>query len=274
LRIVHLSDLHFGRHDPVLIEGLADDIAGQEPSLVVVSGDFTQTGTRLEFAQAKEFLGRLAAPVFAVPGNHDLPAVNLIDRLFTPYRLYRRFINDDLEPFVEIDGVAVAGLKTARRARFELNWAHGSISRAQLDQLARTFSHASADAVRIVVAHHPLIEPEDAQPKNVEPVRRSAAALKAFHALGVRAVLSGHFHLSYVRKHVAEIVEDGVPPGPRTAAAAPVLVVQASSTTSTRLRGEPNAYNLLDVAAGEIVVRVRQWIAGDWVTREEVLARS
>jgi hypothetical protein len=84
-------------------------------------------------------------------------------------------------------------------------------------------------------------------------------------------VLSGHFHLSYVRKHVKEVVE-GVPPGPRTAAAAPILVVQAASTISTRLRGEPNAYNLIDIDDGVISVRVRDHAADGWVTREKVSA--
>lgn len=271
MRIAHLSDLHFGHHDQALADGLAADIALQNPSLVVVSGDFTQLGTAREFEQAQAFLKSLAAPYFAVPGNHDLPAANVIGRLLDPYMLYRRYISEDLEPFVEMDGVAIAGLKTARRARFELNWAHGTISSRQLVSLERTFHRASSDAVRIVVAHHPLLEPETEIAVKMKPVRKAGAALRAFHQLGVRAVLSGHFHLSYVRRHAREVVE-GVPPGPRTAAAAPILVVQASSTISTRLRGEPNAYNLIDVDDGVVSVRVRDHAPGGWITREQVSA--
>src|SRR4051812_39031638 len=126
MRIAHLSDLHFGHHDPALADGLAADIASQNPSLVVVSGDFTQLGTAREFELAQTFLKSLATPYFAVPGNHDLPAANVIGRLVDPYKLYRRYISENLEPFVEMNGVAIAGLKTARRARFELNWAHGT----------------------------------------------------------------------------------------------------------------------------------------------------
>jgi 3',5'-cyclic AMP phosphodiesterase CpdA len=196
MRIAHLSDLHFGHHDPALADGLAADIASQNPSLVVVSGDFTQLGMAREFAQAQAFLKSLAVHYFAVPGNHDLPAANVIGRLVDPYKLYRRYISESLEPFIEIDGVAIAGLKTARRVRFELNWAHGTISSRQLGRLERTFKRASADAVRIVVAHHPLLEPEAETAVRMKPVRKAAAALRAFHQLGVRVVLSGHFHLS------------------------------------------------------------------------------
>jgi len=113
MRIVHISDLHFGHHDASLAAGLAAEIEGQSPDLVVVSGDFTQRGTAAEFAQARAFLDLLARPVFAVPGNHDVPVANVVRRLLTPYSLYQRYVAEDLEPFVEMDGVAIAGLKLA-----------------------------------------------------------------------------------------------------------------------------------------------------------------
>ena len=267
MRIAHLSDLHFGRHDQPLVDGLAADVAGQNPQLVVVSGDFTQRGTSAEFAEARAFLDTLAAPVFAVPGNHDVPALNLWRRFFDPYGLYRRHIADELEPFVEMDGVAIAGLNTARRARAEFNWANGSISRDQLDRLRRNFACVSDGAVRVVVAHHPLLAPATPTESRTRPVRRASLALRAFADLGVRVVLSGHFHLSYVRKY-APGQGEGVPRGPRLATAAPILVVQASSTVSTRLRGEPNGYNLVDIEDGSISVAVRDWKDGEWLTRE------
>jgi 3',5'-cyclic AMP phosphodiesterase CpdA len=272
-RIVHLSDLHFGHHDAALAEGLAEDVMAQAPTLVVVSGDFTQRGVRSEFEQAQRFLSALTAPIFTVPGNHDVPAFRPIARLINPYGLYRRYINPELEPFLEIDGVAIAGLKTARRARLELDWSHGTISRSQLRRLADAFAKASPSSVRVVVAHHPLLDPEIRSEVKMQPVRKAAAALEAFPELGVRLVLSGHFHLSYVRKHVRQIAE-GVPPGPREAAAAPILVAQASSTISTRLRGEPNAYNIIDIGGGAIAVVVRERSGSRWITREEVSARS
>ena len=76
-----------------------------------------------------------------------------------------------------------------------------------------------------------------------KPMRRvdnADLALAAFGRLGVRIVLSGHFHLSYVRRFEQPgALRQGIPAGPRHSAVAPILVVQASSTISTRLRGEP-----------------------------------
>src|SRR5690606_31401179 len=81
-------------------------------------------------------------------------------------------------------------------------------------------------------------------------------------------VLSGHFHLSYVRKHEApDTITAGEPVGLRKSAVAPILVAQASSTISTRLRGEANSYNLVHVTPDEIIIDVRDWTGVGWVTR-------
>jgi 3',5'-cyclic AMP phosphodiesterase CpdA len=270
VRIAHLSDLHFGHHDQHLADGLASEVNGQNPDLVVISGDFTQIGTEDEFAAAKRFLDQLHKPFFAVPGNHDVPAVNIPRRLFNPYGFYRQYVARELEPFVEMDGVAIAGIRTVRRIRPGLDWAQGIVSQRQLAALAGRFANASPSAVRVVVAHHPLLMPIGPMQKPMRRVDNADRALRAYADLGVRMVLSGHFHLSYVRIHEQPgAIREGVAPGPRQSAVAPITVVQASSTISTRLRGEPNAYNLIDIVDGRIAVAVREWQGKTWTSRVE-----
>lgn len=269
MKIVHISDLHFGHHDPELARGFARDINAQKPNLIVASGDFTQVGTKDEFEQAREFLDKLEAPVFAVPGNHDVPAVNFLRRFIDPYGLYKRYIADNLEPFLEMEGVALLGMRTSRRARLEWNWGHGTISRSQLEDLEERFSHASTNAVRVIVAHHPLLFPTEPMVQKTKRVKRADKALETFSQLGVRLVLSGHFHLSYVRKHEPRSAgREGQPSGLSKSTVAPVLVAQASSAISTRLRGEPNAYNLIDIG-DMITVTVREWRDDGWYTRDK-----
>jgi 3',5'-cyclic AMP phosphodiesterase CpdA len=270
MKLVHLSDLHFGHHDEAVVETLAEEIRLQAPDLIVVSGDFTQIGSRKEFERACLFIETLSAPVFSVPGNHDVPERNLLKRFINPYGHYKRYINADLEPFVVMDGVAIAGLKTSRRARLSLNWSDGTISHDQLDMLEERFSRHPEARCRVVVAHHPLMHPEEPMARFQRRVKRADKALEVFARIGVRLVLSGHYHLSYVRRHEAKgEVREAAPTGPRYAATAPILVAQASSTTSTRLRGEPNAYNVIDFHGGEIDIAVREWLGPNWITREK-----
>lgn len=271
MRLVHLSDLHFGHHDDGVVASMAAEIASQTPDLVVVSGDFTQIGTAAEFERAREFLDQLPAPFISVPGNHDVPERNLFKRFLNPYGHYRRYIDNDLEPFLHRDGVALAGLKTSRRANLHsLNWSDGAISKDQLERLEARFGEVPADTVKIVIAHHPLMHPEEPMVRHQNRVRRANKALEVFSRIGVRLVLSGHFHMSYVRRHAhAGQVHDAVPTGPRESSEGHILVAQAASTTSTRLRGEPNSYNLIDIEGQEITIRVREWLGEGWTTREK-----
>lgn len=79
IRIVHLSDLHFRRHErkpeTVWLEVCKFIHKRVEPSLILVSGDVTDRARRDEFDYAKECLDHLTdggrLPFGIIPGNHD-----------------------------------------------------------------------------------------------------------------------------------------------------------------------------------------------------------
>ncbi|MQT11621.1 metallophosphoesterase family protein [Segnochrobactrum spirostomi] len=259
--LVHLSDLHFGRVDPVVVEALVAEVRAAAPDLVVVSGDLTMSARSAEFRAARAFLDALDRPILCVPGNHDLTPYLLHERFFDPYGRWRRWIDETVEPIWFDDAVAVVGLNSARRASLHWDWSRGRLRRRQLDRARRHFAALGEQRVRIVVAHHPFLPPEDAPETRL--VGRAEAALALFSGLGVRLVLAGHLHRAYNSPVVS------VSP----AAPAPLYVVQASTATSTRVRGEPNAFNIIRIASGGIEVRRSLWTGRSWVVGEDAASR-
>jgi 3',5'-cyclic AMP phosphodiesterase CpdA len=248
-RLVHLSDLHFGRTDPVVVDALRTEIHEDPPDLVVVSGDLTQVAAKSEFCDAKAFLDSLRVPVFAVPGNHDIPPDNLWERFTDPYRRWRAYYSDEKEPVWCDEEVAIVGVNTARRFALHWNWAHGRVTKDQLECLDRQLAGLPDNVTRIVVAHHPFLPPEKAP--DTKLVGRVDKALALFAKHRVRLVMAGHLHRAYARVAPAD-GSDGV------------VVVQAGTATSTRLRDESNAYNRFTVHRGVVEMETRIWNEGRW----------
>jgi 3',5'-cyclic AMP phosphodiesterase CpdA len=248
-RIAHISDLHFGAEDGAVVEALVADLNAGEHDLIAISGDLTMGARRSEFRAARAFMDRLRAPVLAVPGNHDLTPYKLWERLVDPYGRWHAVISIETEPSWRNDQVAVVGLNTARRIGLHWDWSRGRVTGRRLRRLLSRFAAYPDGLVRIVVAHHPLLPPETA-PET--PVAGGAAqALAAFARAGITLVLAGHLHRGYARLAAA---------GSR----AP-LILQGSTATSIRLRGEPNAYNRVTIADdGQALLEVRVWNGQAW----------
>ena len=242
--LAHISDLHFGRHDPALAEALLASLAEARPDLVVVSGDLTQRARTEQFAAARAFLERIAAPVLVVPGNHDVPLWNPLRRFLRPRSRFGRYVTSERTPCYADEEIAVLGLDTSRRVPFK----NGRVSLGQIAELHRFFAAAPATATRILVTHHPLALPAGVAAEAFDAVGRSRAALDAVAAAGVHIMLSGHFHasLSGAAAHPAAVA------GP----AHSVLVVHAGTAISTRTRAEANAWNLLRIDGPEVAVAV------------------
>ncbi|KAA2311502.1 metallophosphoesterase [Pseudooceanicola sediminis] len=230
-RILHLSDLHFGRSTPALETPLLQAIHQLEPDLVVISGDFTQRARVSQFIQAREFVERIEAPVLSVPGNHDTPLDNLFMRFFKPFSRYKRYINRNLEPMFEDSEISVVGVNTVNR----FAWQSGKFAERTVQRVCGTFEDASA-RLRIAVLHHPL---EHGPEVDKRPVKGGRKALRGLENCGADVVLSGHLHTASIAPFTAA-------PG--------LLCVQAGTGLSTRLRGELNTFNMLVTSPERVVV--------------------
>jgi len=241
-KIAHISDLHFGRVDPEVADALVADLSGLQPSLVIISGDITQRARARQFSAARDFLNRIPFPKLTVPGNHDIPLYNLGRRFLSPLGRYKRFITHDLSPSYTDEEIAVFGINTAR----PFTWVNGRISEAQIEHVCGRAKRLPAGLFKIVVTHHPFIPPPRGAPLRV--VGRAGQALRSLEECGFELVLSGHFHMAYM---------DDVSVA-REAMERRILVVQAS-TLSTRRRGEPNAYNIINVNRPRLSIKTRAW---------------
>jgi 3',5'-cyclic AMP phosphodiesterase CpdA len=249
-RIAHISDLHFGRTDPNVVAALGLELSDFDPHLVIVTGDLTQRARVPEFEEARRFLSSFGVRTLVVPGNHDIaPVFEPLDRATRPFERYRRYISADLDTTYEDEHVFVAGLNTVAPGR----WKDGLIRPRQLKWLT-TLAAAEGARLRIIASHHPLVQP--ASGLTGELVRGSGPLLPVLERAGFEVALSGHLHET---SH-----------GPSEASlgtAASLLVVQASTATSTRLRGHANAYNRLLIEQRIIEVHVRAWMGGGFHTQ-------
>jgi 3',5'-cyclic AMP phosphodiesterase CpdA len=241
--LVHLSDLHFGRTDPALLDPLLAAVEAARPDVVVASGDLTQRAKAREFAQARAFLDRLPKPQVVVPGNHDVPLYRVWERFLNPFGKYRRFIAEDLEPAFVDDEIAVIGINTARSLTFK----NGRINEEQMRAINSRLDPLPESVLKVVVTHHPFDLPD--QPGDVDLVGRARAAMEVFSRCGVDLLLAGHFHTS----------EAGSTGARHEIAGYSALVVQAGTATSTRGRGESNSFNVLRVSSDRIVVERMSW---------------
>jgi len=250
-RIAHLSDLHFGRHDPVVVASLSDALKSVQADVVVISGDFTQRARRSQFAAARDFIAGLRAaglPVVSVPGNHDIPLYDVVRRFFRPLARYRRYIEPSDYPFIGDDEMAVLGINTAR----SLTIADGRVSHEQMACIEEIFARAAPTARRLLVTHHPLVSlPGGPEGKNLRAAGRAGSAIEAAVRASVHLLLAGHHHQPF-HGSAATFFANGHS----------LLVVQAGTTTSTRLRAHANSFNLIEIDGPDLRIAVHAWDEG------------
>jgi len=254
-RLIHLSDLHFGAHDPAIVDAVEQAVNEADPDLVVISGDLTQRAKTEQFQQACRFLERLrdnGHDVLAVPGNHDVPLYDVLRRFLSPLTRYMRYVDETLCPLFELPGAIVLGINTARSFTFK----DGRISRDQMEFIRKTFERTDPQAMRILVTHHPLF----ALPVGEEVARavgRSELALDAIGEAGVDILLAGHNHQASIHSAKDLVTRAG-----------PALVIQAGTATSTRVREQPQSFNRIETGENSATVTVFTWRGGEFAAED------
>jgi 3',5'-cyclic AMP phosphodiesterase CpdA len=253
--LVHLSDLHFGRIDPGMVDPLRRAVLAVQPDLVAISGDFTQRARHAQFAAARAFVESLKVKTLVVPGNHDIPLFDVVERFSAPLARYRKYISSELEPEYIDEEMIVLGVNTARAWVFPFG--EGRINERQVDRLVNRIAALPPSLLRVIVTHHPFDAPPGVDDRRL--IGRGAMAMSRLASANADLFLSGHLHLSHVSCAVERY----------QAAGHSALIVQAG-TVSTRSRGEQSSFNVLKMQRPEIEVTRHSWddVAGGFVSAD------
>jgi 3',5'-cyclic AMP phosphodiesterase CpdA len=255
VRLLHISDLHFGRSSVAAqVDGVERIYSSERFDAIVVSGDVSQRTRTREFERAKEFIhdaGR-HAPVIVVPGNHDTAwwtAPMGIGSVAAMYARYRKHVSEELEPVLHVPGATIVGLNSAHGVRTFTLTARprdlsvvGALRKEQLTEASGEFAAAPSGDLKVLVFHHNLLRGEISNRWGLSSRARGIASVVA---TGAELVLCGHDH----QADVECLDMDGKR-----------MVVACASTLTTRVRGGgPGSINIIDVDEKTIQVNVLEW---------------
>ncbi len=251
MKIIHLSDLHFGPyHTSVALEGIRSFMMSHQrhkPDVIVISGDFTQRAKIDQYRKAKIFLESLAsiAPTVVTPGNHDIPLYRIFERIFFPYYLYRRWIRSERDYYLELpskqwESIGIVSLdSTAPYRRID-----GHITKQQLLFCQRVLSESNPQ-IKVLVTHHPLIFSKDIARKPA--IFCHQRRLQQLSQLGFKIILSGHLHQSCVTNWNPLTGEICAPESREQSKIVNVLSGTASSSRGRFREYERCSFNVLEL---------------------------
>jgi 3',5'-cyclic AMP phosphodiesterase CpdA len=254
VQLLHLADPHFGGLAVIQhIEALEQMIPDLRPDAIVVAGDVSQRARHGEFQRARAFVGLAArtAPVYVMPGNHD---VQWWRRPLIPfgkeavYRKYVQYLGADLAPTLTIPGAVIAGVLTAHGLAWgSLTWnlrdltVKGHLRKREIGRVQQLFAAAPPDQARVLVVHHNVLRGDLSRRMGLARWRR---AQRRIVESGAEVVLCGHDH-----QEGAELVGGRV-------------VVSTASTLCRRVRGERAAsFNFVTIEPTAVHVTFFRWEA-------------
>ncbi|NTU83220.1 MAG: metallophosphoesterase, partial [Chloroflexales bacterium] len=173
-------------------------------------------------------------------------------RLLNPLGRYRRYISRDLNPVFELPGLVVVGAVTAHGLTVD----GGKVSSAQAAALRATLGRYGPGVCKVVVWHHPVVNPPGLHKNRV--IAGAHEAIRLLDACDVELLLCGHIHVSYVG-NTLDVVND-LRQG--------TIICQSGTTTSRRGYGREqgkNSCNLIEV--DDRAIRVSQLLYMDEAAR-------
>jgi 3',5'-cyclic-AMP phosphodiesterase len=172
---VQMSDAHVGARSAdagknVFLAQAVRQINALAPDFVLMTGDVSSNGQEYQFEVAREILSRCQAPLYCLPGNHD------VDR--EPVALFERYFGKAHQAFSHA-GCRIICLNTTLHKKH-----HGGLDQQQMNWLRTELAAQTRAAHVFVVGHHNLHDLKDQ--------RTEVVGLLKQHK--VTAYIYGHAH--------------------------------------------------------------------------------
>lgn len=248
--ILHVSDIHAGRPFRTDLAELVHMEAEElNPDVVVVSGDLVQHEYEDQYKRARRWLDGFKQPLIVIPGNHDVPFRNPIDRFLRPMEKFRRWVEPDPNPFFYKGDLAVLGLNSTRSFTIK----GGKLGEAELQVVRDRLKLLPPNVCRVVTAHHHFAPPPGFSSQSV--IADAKHAIHVMEECDVDLILSGHMHVAYIGNTL-----DFYPTSRRG-----IIIVQSGTTTSARGKGRErgkNSFNVIRVHERHISITHHQYDSG------------
>ena len=190
MRIIQISDLHFGFHNPLIIEPFLKDLSQLKPDLILISGDLTQRAKISQFKSLKIFLDCLPVPLLIVPGNHDIPLHNLFLRLLNPFKHYKHYVSPHLDMSFSNKEVNILGVNSVTPLKIK----DGKLPKKTIQRIKSHFSKDSGQ-LNILFFHHNLNYFSGMH----HPLNNAEEFINYLKESPIHIVCTGHLHYCTVK---------------------------------------------------------------------------
>ena len=245
--IAHISDTHFGTEVPEVADAVRQTLINLKPDILILSGDITQRARTNQFQAAVDFVESLPIKTkLAVPGNHDIPLFNLLERFLTPYKNYENAFGAR-ETIWHNENIGIVCYDATHPMRHKMGKLEPQALLRGVRELKKTLP---PEAIIIACAHQPLATSWEEDKSETLIHRDETARLWAEEEVDI--VMSGHVHVpifATTHKRFPDLNRHFV-------------LVGAGTAVSHRVRsGAPNSFNLLNVTNenGAKILRVSQY---------------
>lgn len=192
LLFVQISDTHMGFHQPAnehVAETIQKSISAinslpTQPAFVIHTGDISHLSKPAEFDMVKQLLSQLKAPLFTLPGEHDV----IGDRGQAYSEAFSQ--RDKKEGLQSWDSSGVHFVSLTNVLDFG-DSGKGKLGQAQLEVLTKDLAAQKSDTPLVIFSHIPLY---DLYPKWGWSTVDWANAVSLLSRFSSVTVLNGHIH--------------------------------------------------------------------------------